>query len=189
MPIDLWNKEIYLLWEEISNLLNSKLLRLNQNNMELSVQRQYFLLKENLSIGKTKKNLIKLDMMILEDVGNKWLSLEKWLNFPWDILNYSKLWVWNLPEVFYFMDPLGQERLWLQELLPTKLELSSSWLMVLKLCLRWQARQKEIWEKPLNKLRSKVQQLFSSIKLIPLHQTEKKSMEKLREELCLNYLP
>ncbi len=130
---------------------------------------------------------MKSDTMTSEAAENKWLWSEKWSNFPWDILNYSKLWASNHQEESFCMVHQDLEKPWLPEQLPTKQVPSSSWLMVHKLCQKWPVRLKEIWEKPLKRLRKTAQRSFSSMKSIQSHQTEKKFMVKLSEELFHNF--
>jgi len=58
--------------------------------------------------------------------------------------------------------------------------------MDLKLCQRWLVRLKETFERLLRKPKSKVQPSFLSINSTQLLQTEKRLVDKSKEELFLN---
>ena len=137
-------KEIYLLFEVISSLSNSKLWRLNPKIMGSLLPTLCFIPKESQLTEKINKNLMKLGMMILEAVASKWLWFEKWLSFLSDTRSYSKPWEWNLLEVFFSMVLQDQERLSSPEQSLIKQEHFSFWSMVLRSCQRWPVKQKEI---------------------------------------------
>ena len=77
MHIDQLKKVTSLSSEETSSPLNLKSLQHNQKTTESLLLTLCFILKVTQLTEKIKKNLMKLDMMILEVVENKWLLSDK----------------------------------------------------------------------------------------------------------------